>query len=212
MAYVSVRRMRQPQYVDQQPAGRTDSGRLVDAICALVGDASEHGRRAQAVVAGLMDAFAGSDRVDSGRINDPSRNHPGDVCVRDVNDLSAWGKAFEVRDKPVSVADICLFAQKCADMGVHKAGVVAVSDRQAAIGRNAIASMVDTLGVEVTVFTAWRSLVDQVLLWSEDSPLTVLSNAVGRIHARLIALEASEDAVSLWVELNRSPPAASGLL
>lgn len=91
VAYVSVRRMRQPQYVDQQPAGRMDSGRLVGAICALVGDESEHGRRAQAVVAGLMDAFAGSDRVDSGRINDPSRNHPGDVYVRDVNDLSAWG-------------------------------------------------------------------------------------------------------------------------
>ena len=51
-------------------------------IQALVEDASENGRRAQAVVAGLMDAFAGAERVESGRVNDPSRRHPGDVCVR----------------------------------------------------------------------------------------------------------------------------------
>ena len=49
---------------------------LVRAIVALVQTESESGRRAQAVVAGLMDVFAGPERVESGPVKDPSRVPP----------------------------------------------------------------------------------------------------------------------------------------
>ena len=71
---------------------------LVDAIWRFVSADSEHGRRAQAVVAGLLDVYASPSRVESGRINDPSRKYPGDVCVRSLDDPEVWEKAFEVRD------------------------------------------------------------------------------------------------------------------
>ena len=88
-------------------------------------EGSEGGRLAQAVVAGLMDTFAGPERVESGRVNDPSRRHPGDVCVRAV-DADVWEKAFEIRDKPVSMSDVQIFGDKCVSMGAREAAVVAV--------------------------------------------------------------------------------------
>ncbi|MGO7375071.1 restriction endonuclease, SacI family [Rhizobium ruizarguesonis] len=54
---------------------------LATAIQNFVGENSEGGKRAQAVVAGLFDAAFGEGSVESARINDPSCSHPGDVCV-----------------------------------------------------------------------------------------------------------------------------------
>ena len=49
--------------------------RLTAAIQEFVRADSEHGKRAQAIVAGLLDVFATPTRVESGRINDPSRKY-----------------------------------------------------------------------------------------------------------------------------------------
>jgi hypothetical protein len=85
--------------------------------------AGEGGRRAQAVVAEHLDVFAGPERVESGRINDPSRKYPGDVCVQSAYDPDVWEKAIEVRDKPVATADVQIFGKKCVDMGVREAAL-----------------------------------------------------------------------------------------
>jgi hypothetical protein len=82
------------------PRGRcrgTGSGRRVRR-----GRYSEGGKRPQAVVAGLLNVFAGTGRVESSRINDSSRKYPDDVCVRTAENPDAWEKAFEVGDKLVS--------------------------------------------------------------------------------------------------------------
>ena len=130
-AYIAERRRYQPRYVVPEGDATITPEALSDAVRALVMDGPENGRRAQAVVAGLMDGFAGPERVESGRINDPSRRHPGDVCVRAADGTEAWEKAFEVRDKPVTLSDVQIFGNKCAAMGVHEAAVVAVADGQA---------------------------------------------------------------------------------
>ena len=103
---------------------------LTAAIQTFVREDSEGGRRAQAVVAGLLDVFAGEVRVESGRINDPSRHYPGDVCIRAAKDPGSFRKAIEVRDKPVHLSGIQIFCKKCIDKGVLEAAVVMVSDRQ----------------------------------------------------------------------------------
>ena len=117
-AFITERRQHQRHYVLPASDPTIGASALPAAIRALVRENSENGKRAQAVVAGLLDAFAGPDRVESGRINDPSRHHPGDVCVRSAEDRSRWEKAFEVRDKVVSVSDVRLFTRKCLTMGV----------------------------------------------------------------------------------------------
>jgi hypothetical protein len=118
---------------------------------------SEGGRRAQAIVAGLLDVFAGTERVESGRINDPSRHYPGDVCIRSTSDPQVWEKAFEVRDKPVSASDVQIFGKKCIDVGVREAAVVMVNEGQQALDRAALEAWAASFGIGLTLFHGWEA-------------------------------------------------------
>jgi len=118
-AFIAIRREYQPRYVDHEGGRSLTPEALTRAIAQLVRENSEGGKRAQAAAAGLVDVFAGPERVESGRINDPSRHYPGDVAVRAERDQDAWEKASEVRDKPVSRSELKIFGKKCADTGVR---------------------------------------------------------------------------------------------
>ena len=200
-AFIAERCRYQPRYVVPEGEATITPDTLPDAIMALVVDASESGRRAQAAVAGLMDVFAGPERVESGRINDPSRKHPGDVCVRAVGNPEAWEKALEVRDKPVQISDVQIFGIKCLDMGVREAAVVAVADGQAPLDNARLSAWSEGLGLGMTVFTSWESIVAQALFWARDPKPATARRVVERIHERLIAVEASPRAVELWARL-----------
>lgn len=205
VAFIAVRRKYQRRYAVPLGESTITAEGLTVAIRTLVQNDSENGRRAQAAVAGLMDAFAGPDRVNSGRINDPSRRHPGDVCVRAADDPDAWEKAFEVRDKPVTISDVQIFGKKCIEMGVREVAVVAIAETQASLDDASLSEWANELGVGVTLFTDWESVVDQALFWARDPKPIVASRAIGFIHGRLIAVEATPAAVSLWVQLTQRP-------
>ena len=162
---------------------------------------SEHGKRAQAIVAGLLDVFASPARVESGRINDPSRKYPGDVCVASKSDASIWDVAFEVRDKPVAVSDVHIFGKKCIDMGVREAAVVMTSDRQSTLDAAQLSQWAAGFGLGITLFHGWQTFVDQALFWSAQPKIIGASLAVSFIHDRLVAVEAAPDAVALWGRL-----------
>lgn len=200
-AFVAERRRYRPRYIVPEGEATIGPEALPATIRALVQDASENGRRAQAAVAGLMDAFAGPERVESGRINDPSRRHPGDVCVRAADNPEAWEKAFEVRDKPVLLSDVQIFGIKCLDMGAREAAVVAVADGQADLDRERLSEWAAEQGLGMTVFINWESIVDQALFWAGDPKAATARRAVGYIHERLIAVEASPGSVELWAQL-----------
>jgi len=53
----------------------------------------------------------GPERVETGRINDPSRHHLAMSAVRSATNPETWEKAIEVRDKPVAMHDIQIFAK-----------------------------------------------------------------------------------------------------
>lgn len=203
-AFIAERRRHQVRYVASEGESSITPEGLVAAVCALLQDGAEGGRRAQAVVAGLMDAFAGPERVESGRVNDPSRKRPGDVCVRAITAPGQWEKAFEIRDKPVAASDVRIFGAKCAEMGVQEAAVVAVADEQAPLDTDALAEWSSELGIGITLFTRWESIVDQALFWAGDPKPVVARRAVKYIHNRLIKAEASSSTVELWVQLTGS--------
>lgn len=200
-AFIAVRRKYQPRYLAHEGETALTPERLVAAIKALVRDDSEGGKRAQAVVAGLMDVFAGVERVESGRVNDPSRQHPGDVCVRSAVELDQWDKAIEVRDKPVTASDVQIFAKKCLSMGTREAAVVMVADDQARLDPDTLGAWAASFGLGLTVFRGWDSFVDQALFWADLSKPEAAAKAVGFIHERLRAVEASPEAVALWEQL-----------
>ena len=196
-AYIAVRRRYQLRYADYGESAVTPE-HLTTAIQTLVTDNSEGGRRAQAVAAGLLDVFASEVRVESGRINDPSRKYPGDVCIRAISDSTIWEKAFEVRDKPVSISDIHIFVKKCADMGVREAAVVMVSERQEQLEQDELQGWARDFGIGLTLFIGWSSFVDQVLFWAELPKPVASVHASKRIYERLIAVEASPESIILW--------------
>ena len=209
-AFIVERRRHQVRYVVPEGESAITPEGLAAAIRALVRNESEGGRRAQAVVAGLMDAFAGPERVESGRINDPSRKYPGDVCVRAVAATESWEKVFEIRDKPVTMSDVRIFGAKCAEMGVQEAAVVAVADDQASLDTAALAAWSSDLGIGMTLFDRWESIVDQALFWAGDAKPVAARRAVRRIHERLIGVEASPRTVAFWAQLTGQHDAEPG--
>ena len=197
-AFIAVRRAYQPRYTVAEGGINVSPEQLTAAIAAFVREESEGGKRAQAIVAGLLDVFAGDGRVESGRINDPSRKYPGDVCVRSADDPEIFDKAIEVRDKPVQFSDIQIFGKKCIDMGVREAAVVMTSERQSPVDRAALASWATSFGLGLTLFVGWETFVDQVLFWSELPKPEAAIHAASCIETRLLGVEASPASVQRW--------------
>jgi hypothetical protein len=195
-AFVSVRRRFQVVYATHGGEVSITWASLSSAIEAFVAENSEGGKRAQAVVAGLLDVVAGPDRVESGRINDPSRHYPGDVAVRGMD--GCWEKAIEVRDKRVQESDVYLFGQTCLTRGVRDAALVLASANQQQLDAAAISTWAARLGLGVTIFYGWEYFVDQVLWWSGTPKAEGAAEAVRYIESRLIAVEASPAAVRSW--------------
>jgi hypothetical protein len=203
-AFIAVRRQYIIQYADLPQGGMISPEGLTNAIAQFVTEDSEGGKRAQAVVAGLLDIVAGRDRVETGLINDPSRHYPGDVAIRNADVLTTWEKAIEVRDKPVSSSDVHIFARRCAEQRVNDAAIVMASDRQPVLDSQALAAWASGLGIGLTLFYGWRTFVDQALFWSAlPKPLAALQ-AVDAIHERLKGVQVTSRAVTLWHTLSQS--------
>ena len=149
---------------------------------------------------------AGPDRVEGGRVNDPSRRHPGDVCVRAVGPPDSWEKAIEVRDKPVTLADVQLFVSKCLAEGV---GEAAVADGQRALDLAHLAEWAAKRGIGVTVFVGWSEIVEQALFWAGEPKPEAARRVVRHVHDRLIEVEASPESVAFWAHLTGRASAGS---
>ncbi len=191
-AFIAVRRKYNPSYGSRVRFEKSLTPKhLAEAIESFVSTDSEGGKRAQAAVAGLMDMFAGSERVETSRINDPDRHLPGDVGVHRA-DGAGWERIFEVRDKPVSSADLYHFAQKAITAKVGVAALVAAAKRQQAIDEDAAKAWAEERGVSLTIFHGWPKFVDQVIFWSTSAPSTSSMLAIESIYARIIELEVSK--------------------
>ena len=200
-SFIFVRRQYQPSYLQRiSLEGNLSSNALLALIETFVMDNSEGGKRAQAVVAGLMDLFAGYSRVETGRINDPDRHLPGDVGVRNQTDPEVWDKIFEVRDKSVTVEDIYIFANKALESRTREAAVIAVAPKQKTIEFLDVQHWSAERGLALSLFTGWHDFVTEALFWSEEPQISGPLRAAEFIYQRLIQLEVSEDGMAMWRE------------
>ncbi len=172
---------------------------FIQIVEAFVRGASENGKRAQAVVAGLLDVFAPGVRVLSGRINDPDAKFPGDVVVLDATNQTVIEQAFEVRDKPFSEPDLYHFATKAAQSNVRKAWCVAVAGLACASDSlPRITEWARERGVSLLTYDGWHRFIPDVLNWSAGDLAANIRDACIRIEHRLVAIEASPEAVAQW--------------
>jgi hypothetical protein len=211
-AFIEVRRRYGPRYSHSVAERVTISvDTLVGHVETLVAASSEGGRRAQAAVAALMDLFAGVDRVDARRINDPSRTIPADVNVRRAHG-EGWERVFEVRDKAVSREDLYLLVNKCLGGNVDEAVMVAIAPSPSMTLLEEAQAWASERGVTLSVFSDWKGLITQSLHWGASSSIVGVVALPGRIEQRLIELEVSDDALTLWNSLLASSEEGAGIL
>jgi hypothetical protein len=199
-AFIFVRRQHGKQYgamVDATLDVAIDD--LIANIQDYVAENSEGGFRAQAVVAGLMDLMAGPSRTSTKRINDPSRTVPGDVVVMRA-DKSGVERVLEVRDKFVTHDDLLILAIRAADKDVSDAIMVAIASEQPDIRFHEARAWAAQKGVALTIFQDWPKLIRQVLLWSSTATLEGARKFPRIMQERLVAMEASEEAVDSWTK------------
>ena len=176
---------------------------LLARIDTFVKEDSEGGKRAQAVAAGLMDVAEGEDNVETGRINDPDRNFPGDVAAYTK---STPGKkrrvvrALEVRDKPISESDLVVFASKVARFSVVRGGVLAVAANQQALDIEVARSEAAAEGVNLELFVGWPAFVRQLFFWLRGDAADPVVHAHERIYKRVVELECSVEAQRVWLK------------
>ena len=201
-AFIYVRRKYSPSYATLDQTTRLlSSAEIADIISGFVSENSEGGKRAQSVVAGLLDLFAGVDRVMSGRINDPDRHLPGDVGVRNADNGNHWDKVFEVRDKAVTEEDVYLFIQKAIENNVKEAAVVCAHSSQIELDISQISIWAKQRNIAITFYIGWQNFVEQIAFWSEAPQVEGLMQISQLVYDRLIEIEASEDAISSWLNL-----------
>lgn len=197
-AFIFVRKQYQKTYAINEDHAYISPSTLLGGIVRFVKESSEGGKRAQAVVAGLMDVYAGENSVESGKINDPSRHYPGDVAVRSSAEDQSWEKAIEVRDKPVSREQAQIFGKLCVEKGVRDAAIVMVAAKQPVLDQSSMQLWADQFGIGLTLFHGWTEFVNQVLYWCSE-PRHEASNLAARcIESRLMAVEAEADSIPRW--------------
>lgn len=199
-AFVAVRKTYQPRYAASQSIASVSPFSFPKIIDQFVNENSEGGKRAQACTAGVFDALYGSELVVSGRINDPSRNFPGDVNVLGTTGLVI--RAVEVKDKPVSANDVHIFVQKCLDMKVLACSYVMVARAQEHLNASQLKIWAKDFGVSLSIYPDWATLIDGAFCWSAEPLSETVSKMVHSIRTRLIKIEAPPASVVRWEKLS----------
>lgn len=197
-AFIAVRRNYVATYTKAGEAIIASPTALLEAIDEFMLLGSAGGAHAQAIAAGVMDATFGKERVESGRINDPSRHYPGDVCIWNNRDRERVSKAIEVRDKPVGASDVHIFARRCQTEAVTDCGVLMVSPQQTRLDEAALYAWADNIGVNLQLWTGWEQFTREGLFWSEETAIQAAATAATRVRARLVEAEVSNEVVDGW--------------
>lgn len=176
-----------------------------EIISEFVSTKSESGRRAQAVVAGLLDVSFGRELVDCGRINDPDRNFPGDVVIWQGASQEKVALSFEVRDKKVNGPDVNHFAVKLLECGVSKAGIVAPCNESVTSEVRDAIKWAEERGIMMFFYRDWIEFLPQSVFWSQQPPAEALSNAAQSILMRAESIEVSPAGLKQWAENFKIP-------
>lgn len=182
----------------QLQAGEISAQALLRAVSAFVApEVEDRPRRLQAVGAAAM-ALGHAD-VRSRKINDPSRDVPGDVQAYDEGTPYA---SMEVRGKAVPATELAAFIDSCVahevrrvilfvDAPAHRPLVVPTVDSQ--VMRDEV--------VLVSVYESATALVAEAITWA-DLPLGSATAAFSQqLLERLREIEANQAALEGWAAL-----------
>jgi len=171
--------------------------RVMAAVETFLGAGVDRPRRTQALVAAAFDVT--HDDVRSRKINDPSRDYPGDIQAFEDDEpiLTA-----EVRAKSVRPTEVEGFVSACRLAGIQRAFMIVLWPAHPVLPvkilrKNALGEA----GVLLTVIENAEDLLLDVFGWS-DIPLPVaLRTFACSVLTRLREIEATEQSLAHWTAL-----------
>jgi len=180
--------------VTVKAAGLTSNGARVAVEDFLRYDAADRPARLQAFAAACLDLLF--EEVKTRRVNDPSRDLPGDVqAVAD----STVVLALEVKGKPISADQLGGFADECEKAGVSRA-VMFVDAPQQKANLPAHVQVNNQLrsGVQVEAYDSAAKLLAACSLWSKLPLESAIERFAERFLVRLRDIEVPTDTLKQW--------------
>lgn len=181
------------QRVKVKTDGLTPVGARVAVEDFLRYDAADRPQRLQAFAAACLDLLF--EEVKTRRINDPSRDLPGDVHAFKGRNVVL---AMEVRGKAVAQADLSSFAHNCADASLHRAVMFVDAPRQQPLETRNVARETGLEEVQVEVFECAADLLFSTLLWAHQPQEKAIEAFSKGLLARLREIEVSLPTLEEW--------------
>lgn len=156
-------------------------------------DAQDRPHRLQAFAAACLGLLY--DEVKTRRINDPSRDFPGDVHAMLSGTVVL---AMEVRGKPVAYPDLNTFAQACESAGLHRGVMFVDAPKQndLEIASGVTGSLVPSL--QVAAITSAARLLSDALLWARLPLDKAIESFAKDFLARLREIEVGVSTLEEW--------------
>jgi hypothetical protein len=154
---------------------------MMTEIQRWVRENGEGGRRAQAVAAGILDAAYGTDRVITKAVNDPDREFPGDIGVKNHTSLRF---VVEVRDKNVPLAHLLTAIDKVAAHGIGRLTVLAVGKDQQPLATTTLQERAGKSGLFVRVFFDWHLFATDAVFNGTNGHVAIIERIPTRVLAR----------------------------
>lgn len=147
--------------------GAISAGEAIEGVKGLLTQSGSGPWVVQALGGLFLRSFA-SDVV-TRKLNDPSRNFPGDVQA--LSDEGAAEVSLEARNKPVSTSDALTFVEGCARSGIAKAVILELTGRPTALLETELAE------------EAWRRSGVAVLVIDDVAELIAVAASLGNKSA-----------------------------
>lgn len=172
---------------------------MLEAIRQFVFQDSEDGRRAQAVAAGLLSIAFGYEFIDVGHVNDPDRHFPLDIAV--FSELDGNKKiriAVEVKDKPISGAEILSSLEKALSFQIQEIIYLAISQKQIKNSFLIESERARDMGCRLVIYTDWESFIKACFTFSQSVLENHFSHAYKMIGQYSELIGVSQNGIDLW--------------
>ncbi|WP_179224352.1 restriction endonuclease, SacI family [Geodermatophilus pulveris] len=177
-------------------SGQLELRAMLHAVAGFMADKTERPWKTQALAAACIDLV--HDDVRSRRLNDPSRDVPGDVEVYLDEKVVL---AVEARAKAVTESDVKTFVQACATSGIERAFVVVDAPQHSMLDMAALRNWAAlSHSVSLNIFESISDLLVDALAWGAQPIHQALTEFASAGLQRLVEVESSDKTVASWQE------------
>lgn len=172
---------------------------LISQTEAFVTSGADMPRKLQACVAAALDMTY--PEVASRRLNDPSRDFPGDVHA--LREDGSPLLAVEVRGKPVTPEELEQFVRSVTDADIPRAALIvhAAGHKSLLMNETITIRLEQKYGRVVKISESVSSFMRDLFVWSRRDTLEILSSFPDGMYKRMSEIEVTQRELDRWANL-----------